>query len=189
MKNESVLSNRDLKFSALKILIDNIRIPYKNAEHDQIRSYFEVVIGAAIFYLPSLNNHFNGFISLKALKGILNKERKVKDHIYPRKLASRELLEKILTLEEIKELYHKRLAQFMYITPSENSLLVNFYQEHENHDLAMESLQIEKFPTSDKEKFNSHKELMNFIEFIAHKEIHNKNLRELMLLLQEFRKV
>jgi WD40 repeat protein len=61
----------------------------------------------------------------------------------------------------------------MYITSSENSILVNYYEEHENHNQAMEALQIEKFPTNDAEKFISHNELDKFILYLNGKNIND----------------
>ena len=178
---------REMKFTALNVLLDQIRETYTQIKDPNQRSYLEVVIGAAIFYLPSLNAHFNGFISINALKGYLKKERRVKDHIYPRKLAARELLSKKLTLNELISRYHDHLAQYMYITSSENSILVNYYEEHENHDLAMEAFQIEKFPIEDAEKFKSHNELDKFIIFLNGKNIQGMTKEEIMALLREFR--
>lgn len=178
---------RVMEFTALNVLLDQIRETYTQIEDPNQRSYLEVVIGAAIFYLPSLNAHFNGFISINALKGYLKKERRVKDHIYPRKLAARELLTKKLTLEELMSRYHDHLAQYMYITSSENSILVNYYEEHENHDIAMEAFQIEKFPTNEADKFKSHNELDKFILFLNGKNVQTMNKEEIMELLAEFR--
>lgn len=178
---------REMKFTALNMLLDQIRETYTQIEDPNQRSYLEVVIGAAIFYLPSLNAHFNGFISINALKGYLKKERRVKDHIYPRKLAARELLSRKLTLDELMTRYHDHLAQYMYITSSENSILVNYYEEHENHDLAMEAFQIEKFPTNDADKFKSHNELDKFILFLNGKNVQSMTKEEIMEILKEFR--
>ncbi len=178
---------REMKFTALNVLLDQIRETYTQIEDPNQRSYLEVVIGAAIFYLPSLNAHFNGYISINALKGYLKKERRVKDHIYPRKLAARELLSRKLTLEELMSRYHDHLAQYMYITSSENSVLVNYYEAHENHDLAMEAFQIEKFPTNEAEKFVSHNELDKFILFLNGKNVQGMTKDEIMALLKEFR--
>jgi hypothetical protein len=109
---------RDMKFTAFNLLLDQIRETYNKIEDENQKSFLQVVVGAAIFYLPSLTSHFNGFISINALKGYLKKERRVKDHIYPRKLAAKELLSKKFSLEELKVKYHDHLAQFMYITSS-----------------------------------------------------------------------
>jgi hypothetical protein len=188
-KKESDEYVRLMKFTALNNLLDQIRDTYNETKEPNQRSYLEVVIGAAIFYLPSLNSHFNGFISVAALKGYLKGERRVKDHIYPRKLAARELLSKKLTLDELMERYHNHLATYMYITSSENSNLINYYETHDNHDEAMKALGIEKFPANDQLKFQSHIELNKFIETINPKEVQKISLEELMQLLKEFRAI
>lgn len=188
-KKESDDHVRNMKFIALNNLLDNIRDIYHQTEEPNQRSYLEVVLGAAIFYLPSLNSHFNGFISLAALKGYLKGDRRVKDHIYPRKLAARELLSKKLSIDELTDRYHSHLATYMYITSTENSDLINYYESHESHDEAMKQLGIVKFPTNEKEKFKSHKELNNFIGNIDAKAAQKMTKEELMHLLKEFRKL
>lgn len=72
---------REMKFNALKNLLDQIREHYHQTTELNQRSFLEIVVGAAIFYLPSLNSHFNGFISIGALKGYLKGDRRVKDHL------------------------------------------------------------------------------------------------------------
>ena len=64
-----------------------------------------------------------------------------------------------------------------------------YYESHESHDEAMKALGIEKFPTSEKEKFVSHKELNKFIEAIDAKAAQKMIVTELMHLLKEFRKL
>ena len=178
---------RNMKFTALHNLVEHMRGIYVETTDPHQRSFLEVVLGAAIFYLPSLHAHFNGYISVNALKGFLRKERKVKDHIYPRKLAARELLANPMTLEDLKNRYHDYLATYMYITSEENGLLVNYYEDHENHDQAMEALQIVKFPTNEAEKFSSHRELDNFLKDLNPRETQNLSAEGLMRTLREFR--
>jgi hypothetical protein len=187
-KKESQAHTRHMKFIALNNLLNQIREIYRSTEEPNQRSFLEVVLGAAIFYLPSLNSHFNGFISVGALKGYLTGDRRVKDHIYPRKKAARELLSKKITTEELIDKYHNHLATYMYITSSENSYLINYFESHEDHDEAMRALSIEKFPTSEKEKFESHKELSKFLVTVDAKAAQKMNAKELMELLREFRK-
>jgi hypothetical protein len=178
---------RKMKFRALNSLLDQIRETYHKIKEPTQRSYFETVIGAAIFYLPSLNSHFNGFISLNALKEYLNGQRRVKDHIYPRKLAAIELLKEKMTLDELEDRYHSQLATFMYMTSSENIMLVNYYESYNSHDEAMQSLGIEKFPLNPNEKFESHIELDKFIETIDKKTSKHMSSKEFMQLLRAFR--
>lgn len=51
----------------------------------------------------------------------------------------------------------------------------------------MKALGIEKFPTSEKEKFESHKELNKFLETIDTKAALKMKSNDLMGLLREFR--
>ena len=186
-KKDTEEQQRTMKFTALHRLLEQIREPYANMQDPIQKSYLEVVIGAAIFYLPSLNIHFNGYISIAALKGYLNQERRVKDHIFPRKLAAKKLLEKPYSLEELMQEYHSALATFMYITPTENSNLVNYYETHENHDEAMLALQIEKFPIQASEKFKNHTELGQFIQELSPAAAMKMSANELMDSLRAFR--
>lgn len=178
---------RRMKFVALKILLDQMREEYNNMDNPQQRSFIEVVIGAAIFYLPTTHTHFSGFISIEAIKGYKNGNRLVKDHIFPRKLAAKELLRKSYSLEELMLKYHDELSQFMYVTSRENSLLVNYYEDHDSHDDALNAFQIGKFPVTESDKFTSHKELSSFLSFIENKRIDNSGVDDLMVLLNEFR--
>jgi hypothetical protein len=178
---------RNMKFDALKLLLDQMRDKYHETEEPLQTSFLLTVIGAAIFYLPSLNSHFSGYISVTALKSYLNGQRRVRDHIFPRKRAASELLNQELSEEELKSKYHDHLAEFMYVTYSENSQLINYYEEHDSHDLALEAFEIEKFPLPGVERFSSHRELDQFIIFLRDKKVKNKSKEELNDLLHEFR--
>ena len=183
----SVEYARNMKFEALKLVLDQVRDKYHETEEPLQKSYLLTVIGAAVFYLPSLNSHFSGFISVAALKGYLNGKRRVKDHIFPRKRAASVLLNKELSVEELKSKYHDHLAEFMYVTYSENSQLINYYEEHDSYDQALDAFEIEKFPLPGVERFSSHRELDLFILFVRDRKGKNKSKDELNNLLHEFR--
>ena len=183
----SVEYARNMKFEALKLVLDQVRDKYHETEEPLQKSYLLTVIGAAVFYLPSLNSHFSGFISVAALKGYLNGKRRVKDHIFPRKRAASVLLNKELSVEELKSKYHNHLAEFMYVTYSENSQLINYYEEHDSYDQALDAFEIEKFPLPGVERFSSHRELDLFILFVRDRKGKNKSKDELNNLLHEFR--
>ena len=176
------------KFQALMKMLTVLIPLYKNITDPDQLSFIETSVGACVFYLPSsVHKHFSGYISIEALKNYLNGSRMVKDHIYPRKLAARELLTTSMSQEDLILLYNTRLAKFMYLTPSENSLLINYYENHENHDQALEAFQIVKFPDSDASGFLDHKELSAFLKHImgiANESITLGNLTER---LDEFR--
>lgn len=178
---------RESKFRALWNILNAVRPVYQQTENEQERSYMETVVGAAVFYLPNLNEHFSGYISLNALIGYVSGNRRVKDHMYPRKLAARDLLAQELTAEELKERYHLHLAQFMYVTATENSMLVNYYEEHEGHDQALAAFQIHKFPGDGHEKFKDHRELEDFISLLRPSELRGIDLFGLHELLRTFR--
>ena len=178
---------RESKFRALWNILNAIRPVYLQIENEQERSFMETVVGAAVFYLPNLNEHFSGFISMNALIGYVNGSRRVKDHMYPRKLAARDLLAQELSIEDLKTRYHSHLAQCMYVTATENSMLVNYYEEHEDHDQALVAFQIHKFPGQGHEKFRDHKELEEFIGFLRPTDVRAANLELLHEKLVAFR--
>ena len=170
------------KFNALKSLLDSYRPVYHQLKDDKEKSFISTIFGAAIFYLPSSVEHFSGYISLEAIRTHLNGGRKVKDHIYPRKLAAKELLTSDFTLDELIEKYHQSLAQYMYLTATENSLLVNYFEDHDTHDDAIKALQIDKFPETENDKFKSHKELTRFLKYLSDQsvEITQRNATQLL---------
>jgi hypothetical protein len=181
--------NWDSKFAALHLLLEQIRESYHQLQDEKQKSFLEVVVGAAIFYLPStIGLHFSGYTSVAAMKGFIKGQRRVKDHIYPRKQAAVELLNQSFSVEELKNKYHNELAQFMYVTSTENSLLVNFHQDHSDHDSAMTANRIEKFPSAEQGKFKNHKELNDFMLYIRKHDVDNIDVQQLGSLLDEFRK-
>ena len=179
----------DSKFEALHLLLEQIREKYHQLDDEKQKSFLEVVVGAAIFYLPStLGLHFSGYTSVAALKGYVKGQRRVKDHIYPRKQAAVALLNQSFSLDDLKVKYHQELAQFMYVTSTENSLLVNFHQDHSDHDTAMAANSIQKFPMAQQGKFRNHKELNDFIVHIRQYDVDALDVQQLSQLLDEFRK-
>jgi hypothetical protein len=86
-----------------------------------------------------------------------------------------------------KEKYHNELAKYMYVTPTENSQLINFYEDHVDYKIAIEALQIEEFPSSGVARFSSHRELDQFLVFLSTKEVNKMSKEELNQLLLEFR--
>jgi hypothetical protein len=185
--NPALEHGREMKFQALKSLLDQVRDSFHQNEDFHQKSYLLTVIAAAIFYLPSLHFHFSGYISVAALKGYLKGQRRVKDHIFPRKQAAKELLKREYSLEKLKEKYHNELAKYMYVTPTENSQLINFYEDHVDYKIAIEALQIEEFPSSGVARFSSHRELDQFLVFLSTKEVNKMSKEELNQLLLEFR--
>jgi hypothetical protein len=153
------------KMTALHAMTDAMRAWYSQASAEE-QAYLETVFGAAVFYLPQSVDHFSGYISLECLRGCLTDERRVKDHIYPRKRAGRHLLTTGFTAEHLHGLYHGELARFMYLTPSENSKMVNYYENYEDHDRALEALGIVKFPSGGRDAFCDHTEFRDFLKYL-----------------------
>lgn len=176
------------KFKALWRMLAPMRPVYHSSSDQRERSFMETVVGAAVFYLPTSVEQFSGHMSLASIAGYLEGRRIVKDHIYPRKLAGRTLLESEYSLEELVRFHHTQLAIFMYVSAEENSLLVNYYEDHANHDEAMKALGIEKFPSSAGDRFKDHKEKRNFLKSLSDLKGRELSLELLEKRLREFRK-
>jgi hypothetical protein len=174
------------KFTALHKLLEASRKVYSEASQKE-RSFLETVIGAAVFYMPTTVRHFEGYISVEAILSVLRDGRRVKDHIYPRKLAGRTLLQDVHMLSELINIYHKKLARFMYVSPTENSRLVNFYDEYADHDSALRALGIRKFPFEGQQPFRDHGEMVKFLKFLKANAGRDPNEEELTAFLLRFR--
>ena len=174
------------KLTALHAMTEAMHSWYAQASVEE-QAYLETVVGAAVFYLPQSVDHFGGYISLACLQGCLEDERRVKDHIYPRKRAGRHLLTTSFTAAELHDLYHNELARFMYLTPSENSKMVNFYESHEDHDAALEALGIVKFPASGQAPFRSHGEFREFLRYVVREGIRLEDADAASSALEAFR--
>jgi hypothetical protein len=176
------------KFKALKKMLDSMRPQYKSTTDPAERSFMETVVGAAVFYLPTSVDHFSGHMSRGAIAGYLEGKRIVKDHILPRKLAGRTLLESEFSLEDIVQSHHNRLAVFMYVSAEENSLLVNYYEDHADHDEAMKALGIDKFPPTAGDRFRDHREKREFLKSLSGLKGEVVSLDLLEKRLRQFRK-
>jgi len=174
------------KLKSIHALTEAIRPWYAQANEEE-QSYLDTVLGAAVFYLPHSVAHFNGFISLACLQGCLEEKRKVKDHIFPRKRTGRRLLTAPITVEELQNLYHNELAQFMYLTPSENARMVNYYETYDDHDAALVALGIIKFPAVGQNPFYSHSELGNFLKYLVRIGVELENMETARRALDDFR--
>ena len=115
------------KCKGLLKLITGIQKFYKSANDDNKR-FIETTIGAAIWYLPKDNTIlFTGKISKEAIK----KKEKSEDHLYPRKIAAKELLnidwdKKDKPVDDIASLFIKKYGKFNYVSKSENKKLIKF---------------------------------------------------------------
>jgi hypothetical protein len=158
------------KLNALHGMVNAIRELYARSSAEE-QVYLETVIGAAVFYLPQSVDHFAGYMSIEALRNTIEDERRVKDHIFPRKRAGRHLLTTPLTQAQLHEKYHNELARFMYLTPSENARMVNYHDAYEDHDTAMEALGIVKFPFAGQPPFTGNKEIKSFAALLVQENI------------------
>jgi hypothetical protein len=174
------------KIEALWSLVNEIREMYHRANREG-KEYIETVIGAAVFYLPHpVNECFNGYCSLRALNNTLKDQRMVKEHLFPRKLAGRDVLEN----KYRKEVFYTRVKDhyriFMYLTPDENAATVNF---EGTHDDVLRKLGIEKFPQRENNPFvKNHTLFKNYISWAKVRVPKNGNLtiEEAERLLNEF---
>ena len=107
--------------------IFSIQEIYLKADTDQ-KAFIETMIGAAIWYIPKPINAWTGFMSIELLKSFLpdsgDANPKIsEEHVYPRKVAARELLINTSLNEElVHELFNEKYGRLHYITPSENKL-------------------------------------------------------------------
>ena len=161
--------------------------PFYNEQNNEIRkSFITTHFGAGLFYLPHGVRHWVGKISVSCIMEQIigaNNARRVKDHIYPRKAAVIHLLTtKPDSFEDFLEFYIKKVAPYMLVTPNENIMLINYYQEFDRYQDALENRGIQEFPTND-QIFNSTRELNSFIEFCQGRV--NENTENVLHVLQE----
>ena len=109
------------KFEVLTEIVNALQPAYVNASESK-KALMETIIGAAIFYMPALKNKcYTGLVSeaVKAGSG-----RKVKEHLYPRKVSGRELLSATpVTADKLMNLHFTKYGRYNYVTRKENSRL------------------------------------------------------------------
>lgn len=174
------------KIEALWTLVNEIRELYSGANREG-KEYIETVIGAAVFYLPHpVNECFNGYCSIRALNNTLKEKRMVKEHLYPRKQAGKDVLEKEYSRDDFYHNVKDYFRIFMYLTPDENAATVNF---EGTHDDVLRRLGIGKFPQRPENPFiKNHTLFKNFIAWTKARVPKNKDLtiEEAEQLLDEF---
>jgi hypothetical protein len=120
-----------LHCATLARVIEAVRPAYLESAESQ-RALVETMIGAAIWYVPKPRNAWTGMISVAALRsfhpesGVI-RPKVSEEHVYPRKVAAKQLLEET-TLDEEKMLqtFVTRYALIHYITPDENKVVTRF---------------------------------------------------------------
>ena len=120
--------------------------------------------------MPSGNKLWSKKISKEALKSYLpkvkNKTKVIKEHEYPRKVASRELL-KInwdsfkQPESKLKDLYLKKYGRYNYVTQKENGALRRYQKvdifKKPSHSYKKAGIQLIEICDTDYEKAKKHK--------------------------------
>ncbi len=126
-KNERIAK----QCTVLSEVILSIRPVYTQADPQQ-RALIETMIGAAIWYLPKPPDAWTGFISLCALQAFhpssgLEEPKFSEEHLYPRKIAARRLLEDdSLCSVGLTRAFKNKYGRLHYITPEENKSVQPF---------------------------------------------------------------
>ena len=109
-----------------------------NKNHRQL---LETMVGAAIWYLPTPPELYSGNTSSAALEKLQKADdpsvvKITKEHLYPRKVAARELFQLDWSCfsrpyMKMQQLYLEKYGRFNYVLPEENKRLVK-HQKAEN---------------------------------------------------------
>jgi len=148
----------------------SIHTTYNNNNLTDVeKTFFQYALGASLFYLPHPEKCWNGKISVKTINHILTGGNKVKDHIIPRKLAAKQLLEEEipLTLNQINYRYWNDYSKFTYLTTNENYLLRNYYAEGLSYEAASELKGIKWICLDNQSK------LKKFMKYLIDKNLNN----------------
>jgi hypothetical protein len=175
------------KYHAFLETLNTTREQYKKGDK-AYKSFIESLLAAGLFYLPFGKNHFQGFISFRALFENLQCEgTMVKDHVLPRKRAAKILLDmKTInwSVVDFVKWYQKNM-QFMLVTSAENRALINYYLRHENYEEALNHYNIIKLPNIG--SFKSLIEVNEFIRYLNERNIVPLDAIEANEALEQFR--
>lgn len=172
------------KIRAIFHLYSSIHTTYNNNNlTDEEQTFFQYALGASLFYLPHPEKCWNGKISVKTINHILEGGNKVKDHITPRKLAAKQLLEvqNPLTLNEVADMYWNDYSNFTYVTTNENYLLRNYYTDGSTYEEASKSKKIEWI------RLENQSELKNFMKYLINENANDLVHQEINNHLTQFR--
>jgi len=112
-------------------LISAMRPVYKSANERQ-RALLETIIGAGIWYIPKPVSAWTGKISKGALEAFhpdsgVENPRLSEEHVYPRKVAARFLLEDVsLSGHSLAEQFRQKYGRVHLITSEENKAVQPF---------------------------------------------------------------
>lgn len=139
VRNKESLREKIKLRDRCKVLVEvarSLSVIYSSALASETQKhYIETILGAAIWYLPTSKELWNGKISKQVLFDFhpdsrIHNPRMTEDHEYPRKVSALELMEKDWMGKdasiEMLELYLNKYGRFSYITPTENKILVKF---------------------------------------------------------------
>ena len=121
------MTKTEQKFESVFNLLVNLKPSYDTSTQYQ-KEFLSTIVGAAIYYLPTNKLTFSGKISEKALE--LPKNKRVKEHEYPRKIVGKILLDTPPnSVDELKEVYLTKYGVWNLVTKAENSLLRKYQKE------------------------------------------------------------
>lgn len=121
---------------ALAKTIAAIRPIYAESGSDQ-QALLETMIGAAIWYLPKPPNAWTGRVSIGVLQAFhpdskVDKPKISEEHVYPRKVAAKLLIEdEQLSPERMFDLFKEKYGRIHYITPGENKAVRPYQKSSE----------------------------------------------------------
>lgn len=115
------------KFESVFNLLINLKESYDTSTEYQ-KEFLSTIVGAAIYYLPTNKLTFSKKISEKALE--LPKNKRVKEHEYPRKIVGKILLDTTPnSVDELKTLYLTKYGIWNLVTKAENTRLRKYQKE------------------------------------------------------------
>jgi hypothetical protein len=121
------------KFTALYNIVIGIQEAYNNSNSTE-KSFYETVVGAAVFYLPSDRQKlFSGMISVNA--ATIAPSQRCAEHMYPRKVSAEKLLKidwstYASPVDALIDLYYTELGRYHYVTKKENTALRAFQKSN-----------------------------------------------------------
>lgn len=124
------------KFLGLATVVCNVQTQYYNlvaSGQKQAATQIETMVGAGIWYLPSTNKMQLLWTGYKSEESIALNEQS-EEHIYPRKLSAKKLLNTVWSEindpeQYIKDMYYNEFGRFHIVSKKENKRLVPFQRE------------------------------------------------------------
>ena len=126
IKNQKVKDRCDI----LAVLISGVQEAYLLSTDEQ-KAFIETTIGAALWYIPKVEESFSGLISKASVESFSSENPQIsEEHIYPRKLSASQLLKmKIINGKKVYDLYRRKYCKICLITPEENKRAIKYQKE------------------------------------------------------------